>query len=47
MEYRAPTPAGVKAFAQRLTDRGVNVHVRHSRGADTHAACGQLRGRTR
>jgi 23S rRNA (adenine2503-C2)-methyltransferase len=47
MEYRAPTPAGVKAFAQRLTDRGVNVHVRHSRGADTHAACGQLRGAVR
>ena len=44
MDYRAPTPAGLKAFAARLTDRGVNVHVRHSRGADAHAACGQLRG---
>lgn len=43
MDYRAPTPASLKAFAQRLCDRGVNVHVRHSRGADTHAACGQLR----
>lgn len=44
MGYRAPTAAVLKAFAARLTDRGVNAHIRHSRGADTHAACGQLRG---
>jgi len=37
--------ATVKAFADRLTKRGINVHVRRSRGADAQAACGQLRQR--
>jgi len=30
---------------QRLRERGVNVHVRTSRGMDIDAACGQLRRR--
>jgi 23S rRNA (adenine2503-C2)-methyltransferase len=34
-----------EAFAQRLRHKGVNVHVRRSRGADVDAACGQLRFR--
>jgi len=38
-----PTIATVKAFAQRLGKRGVNVHVRRPRGRDVAAACGQLR----
>lgn len=38
-----PTIATVKAFAQRLSKRGVNVHVRRPRGRDVAAACGQLR----
>jgi 23S rRNA (adenine2503-C2)-methyltransferase len=39
-----PSPAkAVEAFAGRLKSRGVNVHVRRSRGSDIAAACGQLR----
>lgn len=33
----------VHAFAARLTDRGVNVTIRDTRGSDIDAACGQLR----
>ncbi len=33
----------VRAFAQDLADRGVNVTVRDTRGSDIDAACGQLR----
>ncbi|HUP70621.1 MAG TPA: 23S rRNA (adenine(2503)-C(2))-methyltransferase RlmN [Acidimicrobiales bacterium] len=37
------TPAdGVRQFRDRLADRGVNVTVRHNRGTDIAAACGQL-----
>ena len=38
-------PAGedVIAFQQALRGRGVNVHIRASRGRDIAAACGQLR----
>ncbi|HUR24243.1 MAG TPA: 23S rRNA (adenine(2503)-C(2))-methyltransferase RlmN [Acidimicrobiales bacterium] len=35
---------GVRAFRSRLADRGVNVTVRHNRGTDIAAACGQLAG---
>ena len=38
------TPAaGVRAFRDRLRERGVNVTVRRTRGVDIEAACGQLR----
>jgi 23S rRNA (adenine2503-C2)-methyltransferase len=44
-----PTPgtpaAGVTAFRDGLADRGVNVTVRHNRGTDIAAACGQLAAR--
>jgi len=43
--YQAPSAAKVKAFASQLRSKGVNVHVRRSRGADADAACGQLRRR--
>ncbi len=43
LDFHAPTPADVKRFLNRLRSRGVNVHVRASRGQDTQAACGQLR----
>jgi 23S rRNA (adenine2503-C2)-methyltransferase len=33
----------VRAFAQDLADRGVNVTIRDTRGSDIDAACGQLR----
>ncbi len=39
-------PAGEKAvanFMDILTQRGVNVHLRQSKGSDINAACGQLR----
>jgi len=41
--YQAATSATKRTFVQRLKQRGVNVHIRQSRGADTNAACGQLR----
>lgn len=34
--------ADVRRFADRLSDRGVNVTVRRNRGTDIDAACGQL-----
>jgi len=43
LPYQPPTQVAVKAFASRLRRRGVNVHVRRSRGLDVSAACGQLR----
>ena len=45
LPYRCPAMAAVRTFADRLRRRGVNVHVRQSRGADADAACGQLRRR--
>jgi 23S rRNA (adenine2503-C2)-methyltransferase len=44
--YRRPSQSAVQAFAQHLRRRGVNVHVRRSRGLDAQAACGQLRRRS-
>lgn len=40
--YRRPTDERVNAFAKILSDRGVTVSVRKSRGRDIRAACGQL-----
>ncbi|CAN5893385.1 23S rRNA (adenine(2503)-C(2))-methyltransferase RlmN [soil metagenome] len=38
------TPAsGVRAFADRLDELGINATVRRTRGTDIDAACGQLR----
>jgi 23S rRNA (adenine2503-C2)-methyltransferase len=44
-EGRAPQHARMHAFADRLTERGVNATLRHNRGTDIDAACGQLRAR--
>ena len=41
--FEPPTTVAVQAFAGRLRRRGINTHVRRSRGADADAACGQLR----
>ncbi|MCE5280295.1 MAG: 23S rRNA (adenine(2503)-C(2))-methyltransferase RlmN [Planctomycetaceae bacterium] len=41
--YNRPTSGAVRNFAARLKNRGVNVHVRQSRGGGQSAACGQLR----
>jgi len=45
MGYRSPTKAEVKAFAARLAKEGAKVNIRHPRGSDIAAACGQLRRR--
>ena len=39
---RGTPPAGVRAFRDRLLAAGVNATVRHNRGTDIAAACGQL-----
>ena len=39
---RGTDMAGVRRFADRLSDRGVNATVRRNRGTDIDAACGQL-----
>jgi len=39
----ASPPGRVRRFAARLSDAGVNVTVRNTRGRDIEAACGQLR----
>ncbi len=43
--FERPTAEAAYAFQRELRDRGVNAHVRTSRGADADAACGQLRRR--
>jgi 23S rRNA (adenine2503-C2)-methyltransferase len=45
LEYRRPTAQAAHDFQKALRRRGVNVHVRRSRGLDVDAACGQLRRR--
>ena len=40
--YRKPSDERVRAFQERLWERGVFVHVRSTRGDDESAACGQL-----
>ena len=37
------TGARIRAFADRLRNQGIEAVVRHSRGLDINAACGQLR----
>lgn len=41
--YQRPSSEAAFAFQNILRDRGVNVHIRTSRGLDADAACGQLR----
>ena len=43
LPFNRPRTDDVRAFQQILRDRGVNVHIRASRGRDIAAACGQLR----
>jgi 23S rRNA (adenine2503-C2)-methyltransferase len=40
--FERPSDAAVNRFARILSDRGVTVSVRRSRGRDIRAACGQL-----
>ncbi|MAY73367.1 MAG: 23S rRNA (adenine(2503)-C(2))-methyltransferase RlmN [Phycisphaerae bacterium] len=41
--FRRPDTGDVRRFQEILTSRGVNTHIRASRGRDIAAACGQLR----
>ena len=43
LRFGRPSEKAVGAFRDRLSEAGVNVHVRASRGAKANAACGQLR----
>ncbi len=45
LPFRPSPPGKVRAFADRLERRGVNVTIRRSRGGKASAACGQLRRR--
>jgi 23S rRNA (adenine2503-C2)-methyltransferase len=44
---RGTSPAGVRAFRDRLVAAGVNATIRRNRGTDIDAACGQLAVRPR
>jgi len=43
--YARPTEIAVEKFHRFLMDRGVAAMIRHSRGSDILAACGQLKSR--
>ena len=43
--YERPGTYESQRFLQRLRERGINAHLRKSRGRDIDAACGQLRRR--
>lgn len=43
LPYKRPRPDDVHGFEAFLESKGVNVHLRMSRGRDIAAACGQLR----
>ncbi|HOB74768.1 MAG TPA: 23S rRNA (adenine(2503)-C(2))-methyltransferase RlmN [Phycisphaerae bacterium] len=47
LPFERPTSFAAHKFVERLRERGVNAHVRKSRGADIDAACGQLRRASR
>lgn len=43
-EFRPPAPSVVERFQQRLIDSNYTTIIRHSKGRDIGAACGQLAG---
>ena len=43
LPYERPTSYAAHRFLERLRERGINAHIRRSRGLDIEAACGQLR----
>jgi 23S rRNA (adenine2503-C2)-methyltransferase len=46
LHFRTPHPAAVKRFVEILEVGGLNVAIRHRKGAKINAACGQLRRET-
>jgi 23S rRNA (adenine2503-C2)-methyltransferase len=45
LPFECPTVETVEMFHSMLRERGVNAHIRTSRGSDIDGACGQLRRR--
>ncbi len=45
LEFRRPSPLGLRRFVEVLERAGLAVHVRRRKGAEIDAACGQLRRR--
>ena len=45
LPFQRPTAESAQRFMEILRGRGINVHLRRSRGRDIDAACGQLRRR--
>ena len=43
--FERPSPEAIDEFQQILLDANMTVIIRHSKGQDIGAACGQLRGR--
>jgi len=43
--FRTPQDSVIESFRKRLADKNVGVTMRHSKGKDILAACGQLAGR--
>ncbi len=43
LAFRRPSGEAARAFQAALRERGINAHIRTSRGQDVEAACGQLR----
>jgi len=43
LPYARPSDEAQRVFLELLRERGVNAHLRRSRGLDIDAACGQLR----
>jgi len=43
VDYQRPTPERIKEFSKLLEQHNIAVSVRHSRGLEADAACGQLR----
>ena len=47
VEFRRPSSKNLKSFQSRLSNNGIAVSLRKSRGLDKNAACGQLRQNVR
>ena len=45
LPYKSPTRERMLAFQKVLMNANYSVFIRHSRGADISAACGQLAGK--
>ncbi len=43
LEFKRPRDEDVREFQRLLDAKGINTHIRRSRGRDISAACGQLR----